>query len=61
MQILVAISIYGFILWPCMFVFGLASGITRKIDGNEYYYRPLLVSVFALIMTLMPLYAHVFA
>ena len=23
MQILVAISIYGFILWPCMFVFGL--------------------------------------
>ncbi|MFR9299218.1 hypothetical protein [Emergencia timonensis] len=44
-----------------MFVFGLVSGITRKIDGNEYYYRPLLVSAFGLIMTLMPLYAHAFA
>ncbi|MEY8297854.1 MAG: hypothetical protein ACLRJC_15825 [Emergencia timonensis] len=61
MQILVAISIYGFILWPCMFVFGLASGITRKISGNEHYYIPLIIAVFGLIMTLMPLYAHAFA
>lgn len=58
-QLLLVISLYGIILWPCLFVFGLASGITRKINGNEHYYIPLIIAVFGLIMTLMPLYAYV--
>lgn len=58
-QLLLVISLYGIILWPCMFVFGLASGIARKVNGNEHYYIPLIIAVFGLIMTLMPLYAYV--
>lgn len=55
-QSVFAICMYGIWLWPLMIMFGLAFGIKQLINGAEYYFVPLIIGAFGLMMLTLPLY-----